>query len=133
MENFSGLRTSLLLFTAALLPVVASQNVRAGGAAIKGWISDEGCARGRASAGLFTGTNPDCAKKCIASGKKMVLIVPDQHALLTVANPAAAKANIGDFVEVTGSVEAKTKTLHIDSLKMLTKGVAMCGLPAKKN
>lgn len=62
----------------------------------------------------------------------MVLIVPDQRMLLTIANPDPAKANIGDFVEVSGSVEAKTKTLHIDSLKLLTKGVAMCGLPAKK-
>jgi hypothetical protein len=132
MKNFPSLRALLLLFAVALIPIVASQNVRAGGATIKGWISDEGCARGRASGGLFTGTNPDCAKKCIAQGAKMVLIIPDQRLLLTVTNPEAAKANIGDFVEVTGSVESKAKTLHIDSLKMLTKGAAVCTLPAKK-
>ncbi len=132
MKNLPNFRAVLLLFAVALVPVVASRNVRAGGATIKGWISDEGCARGRANGGTFTGTNPDCAKKCIAQGAKMVLIVPDQRVLLTVANPEAAKANIGDFVEVTGSVEARTKTLHIDSLKMLTKGAAMCGLPPKK-
>lgn len=132
MKNRSNIRISLVLFAVALLLAIASRKASAGGSTIKGWISDEGCARGRASGGLFTGTNPECAKKCIASGKKMVLIVPDQRLLLTVANPDAAKAHIGDFVEVTGSVEAKAKTVHIESLKLLTKGVAMCDAPAKK-
>lgn len=132
MKNLSNFRVLFLLLVFVLLPAVASQAASADGTTIKGWISDDGCARGRASGGVFTGTNPECAKKCIASGAKMVLIVPDQRMLLTIANPDPAKANIGDFVEVSGSVEAKTKTLHIDSLKLLTKGVAMCGLPAKK-
>ena len=132
MRKLSNIRASLLFLAAALLLVVPSGKASLGGTAIKGWISDEGCARGRASGGVFTGTNPECAKKCIASGAKMVLIVPDQRMLLTVANPDAAKANIGDFVEITGSVEAKAEMLHIDSLKLLTKGAAMCGVPAKK-
>lgn len=132
MKNLSNIRASLLFFAAALLLVVPSQKASAGGTTIKGWISDEGCARGRASGGVFTGTNPECAKKCITSGAKMVLIVPDQRMLLTVSNPDAARANIGDFVEITGSVEAKAKTVHIGNLKLLTKGVAMCGVPAKK-
>ena len=132
MKTLTNLRASILLLVLVCLPVVVSRTVLAGGTTIKGWISDESCARGRASSGLFTGTNPECAKKCIASGVKMVLIIPDQRTLLTVANPDAAKANIGDFVEVTGNVEAKTKTVHIGNVKLLTKGVAMCGLPAKK-
>jgi hypothetical protein len=134
MRNSSNLRAILLLFAVALLSFIASQNVCAAGATIiRGWLSDESCARGRASGGVFTGTNPECAKKCIASGAKMVLIVPDQKTILTIDNPATAQTNIGNYVEITGSVKAKTKTLHIDTLKMLTKGVAMCGLPAKKS
>lgn len=132
MKTLPKLHTLLLFAAVALLLPSASGIASAGGTTTKGWISDESCARGRASSGVFTGTNPECAKKCIASGAKMVLIIPDQRMLLTVANPGAAKANVGDFVEITGSVEAKTKTLHIDSLKLLTKGAAMCGLPAKK-
>ena len=132
MKNISNLRLLLLFLAIVLLPAIAPPTASAGGTTIKGWISDKNCARGRASGGVFTGTNPECAKKCIASGAKMVLIVPDQRILLTIANPAPARANIGDFVEITGSVEAKTRILHIDSLKLLTKGVAMCGLPAKK-
>ena len=113
-------------------PIVVSHRAKAGPPAIKGWISDQTCAQGRANGGIFTGTNPDCAKKCIASGTKMVLIVPDQKKLLLVANPEAAKTHIGDFVEVTGSIDANTKTLHIDTLKLLTKGVAMCDPPKAK-
>ena len=122
-----------LLFLAAILVSPALQNARAAeNTTIKGWISDAGCAQGRANGGIFTGTNPDCAKKCIASGAKMVLIVPDRKKLLLVANPEAAKTHIGDFVEVTGSVDASAKTLHIDTLKLITKGVAMCDPPKAK-
>jgi hypothetical protein len=32
---------------------------------IRGWLSDEMCAKGRASSGVFTGTNPMCAKECV--------------------------------------------------------------------
>jgi hypothetical protein len=132
MKRFWTFRLLLPVFAVVLLAADAPQRASAGATTIKGWVSDENCARGRAGSGVFTGTNPECAKKCIASGAKMVLIVSDQRMLLTIANPDAAKANIGDFVEITGSVETKTKALHVDSLKLLTKGVAMCGLPAKK-
>ncbi|HKF50685.1 MAG TPA: hypothetical protein VKB26_00110 [Candidatus Acidoferrales bacterium] len=132
MKRLLVLSILVLGFSLSFLGSAGSSPANSNSATIKGWISDEGCARGRANGGTFTGTNPECAKKCIASGAKMVLIAPDQRKLLTVANPSAAKANIGDFVEVTGSVEAKTKTVHIDTLKMLTKGAAMCDAPAKK-
>lgn len=130
MRPFS--RSVLLLLVAVCL-APALQNARAAETTtVKGWISDGGCASGRANGGVFTGTNPECARKCISSGAKIVLIVPDQKKLLVVANPEAARANIGDFVEVTGSVDANTKTLHIDTLKLLTKGVAMCDPPKAK-
>lgn len=132
MYRFRLFGSILAIFLGGLLPLLP-QYARAGGAAtIKGWISDEGCASGRAKGGIFTGTNPECAKKCIASGAKTVLIVPDQKILLTVDNPAVARNDIGNFVEVSGSVDTKTKTVHIVNLKMLTKGVAMCDPAARK-
>lgn len=126
-----GAKFAAVSLALALFAGIGVTSPQAGGTTVKGWISDESCARGRAKGGRFTGTNPDCAKKCIGSGAKTVLIVPDQKILLTVDNPAAAKADIGDFVEITGNVDAKKKTLHIDSLKMLTKGAAMCDAPQK--
>jgi hypothetical protein len=43
---------------------------------VRGWLSDEGCARGRAESGVFTATNGECAKRCVSEGKKIVLIDP---------------------------------------------------------
>jgi len=93
---------------------------------LRGWIADEPCASGRANGGIFTGTNPECAKDCIAKGAKTVLVDSDNKRLLVVDNPAAAKENIGDYVEVQGTLDSDAKVLHIDSLKLLEKGVAEC-------
>lgn len=99
---------------------------------LRGWLSDEGCAGGRASDGIYTGTNPDCAKKCVADGKKIVLVDPERKRLLTLANQEAAKDRVGDYVEVSGELDAQAKSLRIESLKLLEKGRAMCDVPAKK-
>jgi hypothetical protein len=96
---------------------------------VQGWLSDEACARGRAKSGVYSGTNPDCAKRCVAQGKRIVLIVPDEKSVLDIANQDAARENIGDEVQATGTIDPGTKALHIDSLKMLSPGRAMCQLP----
>src|SRR5437867_10799548 len=91
------------------------------GKTLHGWLSDERCAGERARGGNYTATNPDCAKKCVAKGAKIVLIVPDLKKILNIANQEAAKNNIGDYVELTGNVDQQSKVVRIDSLKMLTK------------
>jgi hypothetical protein len=94
---------------------------------VRGWLSDEQCARGRASSGAYTGTNPRCAKDCIAKGRKIVLIEPDKKMILLIENQSAARQHIGDYVEVTGALAGGS--LHIESVKMLDKGVASCERP----
>lgn len=100
----------------------------------RGWISDEKCARGRAegSDGVYTGTNPECAKECVAKGKKIVFIDPDKKKIFVITNQEAAKANVGDYVEVKGALDAQLTKLQIDSIKMLEKGSAMCAAKPKK-
>ena len=119
-----------LLGWACLSQTLAQQNTEK--TALRGWLSDEGCGSGRARDGIYTGTNPECAKKCVREGKKIVFLDPDHKRLLTIANQDAAKENIGDFVEIAGSLDEKTMTLRIESLKLLEKGRAMCGIPPKK-
>ena len=96
---------------------------------MRGWLSDENCARGRANGGVYTGTNPDCAKQCVAKGAKIVLIVPDQKQIFFVSNPEQVTNDIGDYVEVTGVLDAKAKTIRVASLKMITRGSASCARP----
>lgn len=103
------------------------------GQALRGWLSDEQCAQGRANGGVYTGTNPDCAKQCVAKGAKVVLIVPDQKRILNIANQEVAKNNVGDYVEVTGNIDRQNQVVRIDSLKMITQGRAKCDLPKKGN
>jgi hypothetical protein len=98
---------------------------------VQGWLSDSHCAKERAKGGAYTATNADCAKKCVAQGKKIVLIDPDHKKIVDIANQDAVKNNVGDYVELNGSVDGKDM-LHVDSLKFLDKNRAMCGVPEKK-
>lgn len=100
---------------------------------IRGWLSDEQCARGRAESGEYTGTNPRCAKECVAKGKKIVLIDPDAKVIYDIANQSLAKKNVGDYVEISGQTDVKAKTIRIASLKMLAPGVASCARPKLSN
>jgi hypothetical protein len=127
------MRISILAFVLSACFAMTAVVAEAQSAKIRGWLSDEQCARGRANGGVYTGTNPDCAKQCVAKGAKIVLVVPDQKRVLNIANQAAAKSHIGDYVEVTGDVDQETKSLHIDSLKMLAEGHAKCDLPKRSS
>lgn len=112
---------------------LAQQTARQSETAIRGWLSDEGCARGRAESGTFTATNPECAKECVAKGKKIVLIDPERKMIFEIANQTLAKKNIGDYVEIAGEMDLEAKTLRIATLKMLTRGSASCGRPKLSN
>lgn len=96
---------------------------------LRGWLSDESCARARADSGTYTGTNPDCAKRCVSQGKKIVLIDPSARRVLAIENQEAARGNIGDEVEIAGSVDSNKNALHIDSIKLVAHGAAMCSRP----
>ena len=55
--------------------------------------------------GVYTETNPDCAKGCVAKGSKIVLIVPDEKTIFGVENRGIAKKHVGDYVEVSGKAQ----------------------------
>ncbi len=82
-------------------------------------------------AGCTPGTNPECAKQCVAKGAKIVLIVPRPEAVAEYYKSRDRERNIGDYVEVTGMMNQQANSVHIDSLKMLTEGRAKCDLPKR--
>lgn len=127
-----GLLNSRFLFAwvlALCACVLAQQTTSRHETNIRGWLSDEGCARGRAESDTFTATNPECARRCVAKGKKIVLIDPEQKMIFEIINQSLAKKNIGDYVEISGEVDAQARTARIASLKMLTRGTASCSRP----
>lgn len=130
---FSSARFRFSVIPLVAFSVLTPTWLFAGGKSVlRGWLSDESCAGGRATSGMYTGTNPDCAKKCVGEGKKIVLVDPDHKRLLTIANQDIAKERVGDYVEISGDLDEGNRTLRIDSLKLLEKGRAMCDVPAKK-
>jgi hypothetical protein len=100
---------------------------------VRGWLSDEQCARGRAQGGRYTVTNGECAKECVKTGKRIVMIDPDGKRVLDIANQDAVAHNIGDYVEITGTVDGQGKSMRVDSLKFLDTNRAVCEVPAKKS
>jgi hypothetical protein len=132
MKDRSRSRFLMVLLVLGLL-VTVQRGSGADKTVLRGWLSDESCAGGRASSGTYTGTNPDCAKKCVHEGKKIVLVDPDHKRLLTIMNQDAARDHVGDYVEISGELDQQAKSLQIDSLKLLEKGSAMCDAPKKKN
>lgn len=118
----------IVCFVALALAQAATTTTR------HGWLSDEECARGRASSGVYTGTNPECAKRCVAEGKKIVFIDPAARQVFGIVNQDAARDNIGDQVSIAASLDPQTNLLHIDSLKLISRGVASCSrpVPSKK-
>jgi len=118
----------LILYVLAAIPLTGQAQTRT----IRGWLSDEACARGRANSGTYTNTNPECARKCVAEGKKIVLIAPDEKRVLTVVNQDVAKSNVGNEVEVSGTIDIKNETVEIKSVKLLEEGHASCSAPRQK-
>jgi hypothetical protein len=77
-----------------------------------GWISDSKCAAKGANA-----SHEACAKKCVASGEKPVLVNDADGKILPIDNPDAVMDHLGHHVSVKGSV--KGGAVHVDSVSML--------------
>jgi hypothetical protein len=99
---------------------------------LTGWFSDAACATARAKSGVFTATNPDCAKKCIEKGAAAIFIGEHVNALYTVKGYASAVDDLGYRMEVLGTVNDTAKTITIVSAKRLEyQGAACARRPTK--
>ena len=117
-----------LLLCALALPALAQDKVTT-----TGWFADEGCVRGRVARGEFKANNPDCAEKCIKEGAKAVFIAPNEKKMYYVSS-ATALDHLAEHVQVTGTLDAKTNMLAIDSVKDLGDYVGpACARPRKKS
>ncbi len=123
----------LVAWLLALVPLAQSGFAATEGkTTIRGWLADEDCAKSRASSGTYAVPGLTCTRECIAKGKRIAIIDPDGKRVLVIENQEIAKKNVGDFVEIIGSVDTKTSVLRADSLKFLDKNRAKCGVPQKK-
>jgi len=115
-----------------LLLVLVSANVFAADEVYVGWVSDSGCARARASAGKYTATNPDCARRCVKDGKSIVLISPETKSVFAIENPTILKSDVGNKVRVYAR-STGAHQLHIEKVEFLEESHPECERPALKN
>jgi hypothetical protein len=124
-----------LLAQAAVLWLAASSMTVADTASKRvtwtGWFSDVKCASGRAASGVFTATNPDCARKCIQEGAAPVFISEQARAVFTVKDHVVLD-DLGYHVEIQATVDAAAKTISDLKVKRLEYEGAACGRPKKK-
>ena len=95
MKHFT---TSLFLTCSVLLSYPPFANSNPTKEVVQGWLSDSNCAKARASGGLYTATNADCAKECVAKGKKIVLIAFNEKAVAREVHVLAQRAD-GSMVD----------------------------------
>ena len=96
-----------------------------------GWVSDSQCALGRAEGGKFTATNPDCARRCVKEGKRIVLISAERKTVFAIQNPEALKSEVGNKVSVLASSSGKN-VLHVDKVTSSEKSNPECERPRLK-
>jgi hypothetical protein len=120
------MKTSLLL---VLLLLAA--NAFAADQTFIGWVSDSGCALARASDGKFTGTNPDCARRCVKEGKQIVLISDEHKTVFAIQNPEVLKSEVGNKVSVLASSTGKN-LLHVSKVTSSEKSNPECERPRLK-
>jgi hypothetical protein len=80
-------------------------------ASLTGWISDSKCGVKGANAG-----HAACAQKCVGAGEKPVLVTDKDQKVLPIDNPDAVSAQVGQHVQVSGSVTA-SGALHVDKVQ----------------
>jgi hypothetical protein len=76
-----------------------------------GWISDSKCGAKGANA-----AHAGCAKKCIGAGEKPVLVTDQDGKIVSIDNPDAVNAQVGQHVELSGTMTS-AGALHVDKVQ----------------
>jgi hypothetical protein len=94
----------------------------------KGWFADEKCSTQRVQNGRTGPPGQACTQECIRKGVKVVFIDEQTGKLYRVDNPKPTRGLESDYVEMSGMMNAETKTVHVDSIRVLEKYVAKCAV-----
>jgi len=86
-----------------------------------GNIMDSPCAKmGNHDMGYkMTGTNTpkDCTLACVKAGSKLVLYDPVKQAIYALDNQEEPRPFAGERVNITGTYNAATKTIHVEKIE----------------
>jgi hypothetical protein len=99
---------------------------------VNGWFSDKDCAAAKLKSDEVTPNGTVCVKKCLDQGAAPVFVDPKARAMYEVRDHAAVKDDVGYYLELTGVVDEKAKTISVRSVKRLGDVIQMCARPPKK-
>ena len=106
---------ALLVTSLALFMVVgASAGEKGKATSINGWVSDSNCGVKHAQAG-----GEACLKKCMSNGAKVAFVSDEDKSVWGVDNPDALKGHEGHHVTIAAHVDAKAKSVHVESVTMM--------------
>jgi hypothetical protein len=129
MSRFTILFATFALTTSALTAaVIPVENT----VTLNGWFSDEGCAQAKLKADEVTPNGTACVKKCLEDGAAPVFVDPKARAMYHVKDHATVNQDVGYYLELTGVLDAKAKTISVKSVKHLGDVIQMCGRKPKK-
>src|ERR1041385_3788247 len=106
--------TAMCLISSAFTPAAENRRVT-----WTGWFSDQKCASSRAASGIFTATNPDCAKNCIKAGSPAVFISEQAKAVLKVKGYTGVQDDLGYHVEIQGNLSQAGDEIEVTGVKHL--------------
>jgi hypothetical protein len=128
MVRISVLTSAIVLVTT----FGAEPDTAADAVTLTGWFSDKQCAAAKVKAEEVTPNGTVCVKKCLDDGAVPVFVDPKARAMYDVRDHPSVKDDVGYYLELTGVVDEKAKTISVKSVKRLGDVVQMCGRPAKK-
>lgn len=97
----------------------------------EGWFSDEGCAQAAIKSEQVSPNGTACVKKCLDEGKAPVFVNPKSRALYRLNDYADARNDVGYYLQLTGVLDEKAKTIAVRSVKRLGEVLQMCGRTKK--
>jgi hypothetical protein len=97
-----------------------------------GWFSDKGCAEAKVKAEEVTPNGTACVKRCLEDGATPVFVNPVTRTFYEVKDHPSAKDDVGYYLELTGVVNEKAKTISVRAVKRLGDVIQMCARPPKK-
>ena len=100
---------------AAILLAITALSARPASDSFTGTISDDMCALAGHASMRMGPTNADCTRACVSlHGAAYVLV--DSKTVYVLSDQKTPDQFAGQKVKVVGTLDAKTKTIHVESI-----------------
>ena len=84
-----------------------------------GTITDDMCPKADHSQMQMGPTDAECAKACVSAHGASYVLYDGKGAAYTLSNQGAAEKFAAKKVKVVGTLDTKTKTIHVDSISSI--------------